>query len=68
MTTTDLIELMELIDRIKTFSGCDEVKLIGDRKVFDELIDVGFPLSCFKHTEINDELNESRLYIIPILK
>lgn len=68
MTTMDLTELMELIDRIKTLSGCDEVQLTGDRKVFDKLIDVGFPLSCFKHAEINDELNESRLYIIPILK
>lgn len=59
-------KLMELIDSIKMYSGYDEVKLVGNDKSFEELASLNFPLGEFKCENINDMLDESRLFIIPI--
>lgn len=66
MSDKDLDKLMELIDSVKTYSGCNEVKLMGDNKTFEELMKNGFQLGEFKCEDITDFLDESRLYIIPI--
>lgn len=58
-------ELIELINSVKMYSGCDEVRLVGNRKVFEELIMIGFPLANFKRKELS-ESDEPQLYIIPI--
>ena len=58
-------ELIKLIDKVKTASGCNEVELIGNHKTFEELMAEGFPLVDFKCTE-DLKLDESQLYIIPI--
>lgn len=59
-------KIMELIDSVKMYSGYDEVKLVGNDKSFEELIALDFPLGEFKCENINDMLDESRLFIIPI--
>ena len=61
-------KLMEVIDSIKMYSGCDEVKLVGNDKSFEELTALGFPFGEFKCENITDMLDESKLYIIPIEK
>lgn len=66
MGNKDYEKIMELIDSIKMYSGCDEVKLVGDNKTFEELIALGFPLGKFKCENVGDTLDESKLYIIPI--
>ena len=58
-------KLMELVDSIKMYSGYDEVKLVGNNKTFEELMAMGFPLGDFKCEEVL-ELDESKLYVIPI--
>lgn len=59
-------ELIELINSVKSYSGCDEVKLIGNHKAFEELRAIGFPLTNFKCEELS-EPDEPQLYIIPII-
>lgn len=66
MGNKDLDKLMEIIDSIKMYSGRDEVKIVGNSKSFEELTAMGFPLTDFKCEEVNDELDESKIYIIPI--
>lgn len=57
--------LIELIDCVKMYSGCDEVELIGSHKTFEEIIAMGFPLTDLKCEE-PFEIDESLLYIIPV--
>ena len=59
-------ELMKLVDTIKMCSGCNEIKLVGNNKTFEELMKNGFPLDEFECENITDFLEESRLYVIPI--
>ena len=66
MSNKDLDKLMELIDSVKMHSGCEKVTLIGNKQLFDELITLGFPLGDFVCKEVADELDESKLYIIPV--
>lgn len=61
----NLKQLEILIDTVKTQSGRNEVELIGNRKTFKELIELGFPLNNFKHVEVLDEPDEQRLWVIP---
>lgn len=58
-------KIMELIDSVKIYSGCDNVELWGNNQTFEELMASGFPLGEFKCKKVLDELDESRLYIIP---
>ena len=58
-------ELMELVNSVKMYSGCNEVKLAGNPKTFEEVMAMGFPLADFRCEE-SFELDESQLYIIPI--
>ncbi len=58
-------KLIELVDKVKACSGCNEVKLAGNDKTFKELTIMGFPLTEFK-CEKALELDESQLYVIPI--
>ena len=58
-------ELIKLIDKVKTYSGCSEVELTGCHKTFEELIKIGFPLTDFKCNE-EFKLDTSQLYIIPV--
>ena len=58
-------KLIELVDKVKACSGCNEVKLVGNDKTFKELTIMGFPLTEFKCEEAL-EIDESQLYIIPI--
>lgn len=58
-------ELIELINSVKIYSGCNEVRLVGSRKAFEELRAIGFPLANFKCEELS-ESDEPQLYIIPI--
>ena len=58
-------ELIELIDSVKLYSGYYEVKLVGNRKAFEELRAIEFPLANFKCEELS-EFDEPQLYIIPI--
>lgn len=58
-------KLIELIDKVKACSGCNEVKLAADDKTFKKLTIMGFPLTEFK-CEKALELDESQLYVIPI--
>lgn len=62
----DYNELIKLIDSVKMYSGCDEVKLVGNNKTFEELIASGFPLGEFKCENMDDMLDETRLWVIPI--
>lgn len=64
MNNMNLDSLMELIDSVKMYSGCDEVKLVGNNKAFEKLIAMGFPLGEFK-CENTVELDESNLWIMP---
>lgn len=59
-------ELMEIINTIKTYSGRNEVMLISNNKSFEELKALNFPLSNFKCQVLDDELEESKLFIVPI--
>ena len=61
----DVNKLLELIDSVKMYSGCDDVGLFGNHKTFEELISAGFQLDKFKCTEFS-ELDESHIYIIPL--
>lgn len=58
-------KLMDLADTIKICSGCDEVKLVGNHKTFEEMMTMGIPLTDFKCEEVF-EFDESQLYIMPI--
>lgn len=58
-------KLIEMVDLVKTCSGCDKVKFVGTRETFEEIMAMGFPLNDFK-CEWVFELDESQLYIIPI--
>lgn len=58
-------KLIEMVDKVKACSGCNEVKLVGNDETFKELTIIGFPLTEFKCEEVF-EVDESRLYIIPI--
>jgi hypothetical protein len=58
-------KLIELVDCVKMCSGCDEVKLVGNHKTFEEIVAMGFPLTEFECEELF-EFDESQLYIIPI--
>ena len=67
MDNKDLDKLIEIINTIKTYSGCDEVELWGNDKTFEELIASGFPLGEFECKNMMGEpLDESKLYIVPI--
>lgn len=66
ITEETLYDITELIGTIKLRSGCREVKLISNKKVFDELISFGFPLCDFQCEEVYDESDESKIYIIPV--
>ena len=59
-------QLMELVNSVKMYNGCDEVELIGNDKSFEELMALGFPLGEFKCTNITDFLDEARVYVIPM--
>ena len=61
-------KLIELINSVKMYSGCNKVKLVGSHKVFEEVIAAGFPLTDFECEEPESplEFDESQLYIIPI--
>lgn len=56
-------KLIELIDLVKMYSGCDEVELIGSHKTFEEIMEMGFPLTDLKCKEPL-EIDETLLYII----
>lgn len=58
-------KIIELIDSVKMYSGCNEVRLVGNHKAFEELVAIGFPLANFKCEELS-ESDKSQLYIIPI--
>ena len=57
-------ELMELVNSVKMYSGCNEVKLVGSHKTFEQVMAMGFPLTDFEYEE-SFEFDESQLYIIP---
>ena len=59
-------ELINLINTVKTYSGCDEVTLVGNNKAFENLTSLGLPLDEFKCKVIFDELDETKLFIIPV--
>ena len=59
-------KLIELIDCVKMYSGCDSVKLVGNHKTFEEIMAMGFPLNDFKYEKILDEFDRTQLYIMPI--
>lgn len=63
-------KLIELINSVKMYSGCNEVKLVGSHKVFEEVMAMGFPLTDFEYEEPESplEFDESQLYIIPVIK
>ena len=58
-------KLIELIDKVKACSGCNEVELVANGETFKELTIMGFPLTEFKCEEAF-EIDESQLYVIPI--
>lgn len=63
----DKDKLIELINSVKTYSGCDEVEIVGSNKTLEILMVNGFPLYKFKCKEVPDlDLDESKIYIIPI--
>ena len=66
MNNKDLDKIMGLIDSVKMYSGCDRVELWGNDKTFEELIASGFPLCEFKCENMDDMLDETRLWVIPI--
>lgn len=59
-------KLIELINSVKMYSGCDEVKLVGNDKTFEELMALNFPLGEFKCENMGELLDESRLFIMPV--
>jgi hypothetical protein len=59
-------EVMALIDKIKMYSGCDEVKLAGNDKAFEKLLTTGFSLDGFERESVSDMWNEPMLYIMPV--
>lgn len=67
MSNKDLDKLMECIDSVKKYSGCDEVKLVGNSASLEKLIAMGFPLTNFQYEKVV-ECEEAKLYIIPIDK
>ena len=58
-------KLIELINSVKMYSGCNKVRLVGNHEAFEELVAIGFPLANFKCEEL-PESDKSQLYIIPI--
>ena len=67
MDNKDLDKLVEIINTVKTYSGCDEVELWGNDKTFEELMATGFPLGEFECKNMKGEpLDESRLWVVPI--
>lgn len=60
--------LIELIDSVKIYSGCDKVKLVGSHKTLEEIMAMALPLTDFEYEEPKEpfEIDESQLYIIPI--
>lgn len=67
MDNKDLDKLVEIINTVKTYSGCDEVELWGNDKTFEELMAIGFPLGEFECKNMMGEpLDESRLWVVPI--
>ena len=59
-------KIMELIDSVKMYSGCDKVELWGNNKTFEELMAIDFPLGECKCENMDDMLYETRLWVIPI--
>lgn len=60
-------KIMEVINSVKIYSGCDRVELWGNDKTFEELMAIGFPFGEFECKNMMGEpLDESRLWVVPI--
>ena len=59
----ELNKLLELIDSVKTTNIDSEIELIGSKKCFDKLTEIGFDLNSVKHHEF--EFDDSKIFIIP---
>lgn len=60
----DLNNWLELIDSVKATNIGGEIELIGSKKAFGELVQMGFDLNSVRHHEI--EFDDSRIFVIPL--
>lgn len=59
----DLNKWLELIDSVKATNIGREIELIGSKKAFSELMQMGFDLNSVRHHEI--EFDDSKIFVIP---
>lgn len=59
----DLNKMIELINSVKATNIDSEIELIGSKKSFDKLTEIGFDLNSVRHHEF--EFDDSKIFIIP---
>jgi hypothetical protein len=56
--------LLELIDCVKSYNGCNKVKFIGSKTTFDRLTEMGFNLGDIEYQEVISD--EPQIFVLPI--
>lgn len=59
-------ELMTLIESVKARSNSNDVKIWLNKKAFDIVTRNGFPISKFKHKIVNEGIESTRIFIVPL--
>lgn len=55
--------LLELVDSVKSYNGCNKIKFIGSKKTFDRLTEMGFNLGDIEYQEVISD--EQQIFVLP---